>query len=233
MQTTPNQRPFSATITREIFASLCRALPRLVVDTPDNRASRDEFAMDAVTALHPTDALEAKLAMDIVIADAQASESFRLADECRADIDTATRCRNLGKALLNEMRSLLRDYRRLQAEREKALAEMHPAAMERAGYWFRDASVPVPPPEPEPAEPPRSAEPATSASAAVDFSALTEAEQYALIYPDRAARIRAEGGLPAQLDYGPPEPDIVEALVHGTSPVLRALELHPLAVAAR
>ena len=31
--------------------------------------------------------------------------------------------------------------------RQKAEAEMHPEAMERAGYWFRDASVPAPEPE--------------------------------------------------------------------------------------
>ena len=53
---------------------------------------------------------------------------------------------------------------------------------------------------------------------------LTEAEQYAAIYPDRAALIRATGGLPPKPSFGPPEPDIVEALVNGTSPILRALD---------
>jgi hypothetical protein len=69
---------------------------------------------------------------------------------------------------------------------------MHPAAMERAGYWFRDCSVPEPAPEPAETTSP---EPA----------ALTEAEKYAVIYPDRAARIRAAGGRPAKLDFGPPD----------------------------
>jgi hypothetical protein len=55
---------------------------------------------------------------------------------------------------------------------------------------------------------------------AVDFAALTEAEQYALVYAVRARRIRAEG-LPARPDYGPPEPAIARELVHGTSPILR------------
>ena len=68
-----------------------------------------------------------------------------------------------------------------------------------------------PGPEPAPAEPPAQAE-------------LTEAEKYAVIYPDRAARIRARRGLPARLDFGPPEPEIVEALVTGTSPILRELD---------
>ena len=57
------------------------------------------------------------------------------------------------------------------------------------------------------------------------FCDLSEAEQYAAIYPERAARIRAHGGLPVRLDFGPPEPEIVDALVNGTSPMLRALDL--------
>jgi hypothetical protein len=61
---------------------------------------------------------------------------------------------------------------------------------------------------------------------AVDFAALTEAEQYALVYPVRARRIRAEN-LPARPDYGPPEPAIARELVHGTSLILRALDDPP------
>jgi hypothetical protein len=44
------------------------------------------------------------------------------------------------------MRGLLRDYESRQAKRDKALDAMHPSAMERAGYWFRDVSVPLPEP---------------------------------------------------------------------------------------
>jgi hypothetical protein len=80
--------------------------------------------------------------------------------------------------------------------------------------------APAEPPAPAPAEPSEAA----AEPPAVDSAALTEAEQYALLYPDRARRIRAEGGLPARLDYGPPEPGIVDDLVNGTSPILRALD---------
>ena len=45
---------------------------------------------------------------------------------------------------------------------------------------------------------------------------------YATLYPERSARIRANRGLPANIDFGPPEPEIVAALVNGTSPILRA-----------
>ena len=82
------------------------------------------------------------------------------------------------------------------------------------GYWFRDISVPAPaaaaPTPPAAAE----SEPAQADTAA-------EARRYAVIYPDRAARIRAAGGLPSDLDFGPPEPALVAALLkaeNGVSP---------------
>ena len=84
--------------------------------------------------------------------------------------------------------------------------------MERAGYWFREISVPAPAPDPVP---PAEADP---------FSQLSEADRYAVIYPDRAARIRAAGGLPADLDFGAPEPELVPDIVHGSSPILLALD---------
>jgi len=200
-----------ATVSRVVFAELCARLPPPPVDTPEARAERDAVAMDAAAALHPADAFEAKLAAQIVAADAQVADCQRLAVQYRNDLAVTLRCRAQATSAMREMRALLRDYRRMQAERDKALNEMHPAAMERAGYWFREATVPEPAPEPAPAEPPAQAE-------------LTEAEKYAVIYPDRAARIRACRGLPARLDFGPPEPEIVEALVSGTSPILRELD---------
>jgi hypothetical protein len=35
------------------------------------------------------------------------------------------------------------------------------------------------------------------------------------MYPDRVRRIRAAGGLPPDLDFGPPEPEIVDAILRG------------------
>src|SRR5271166_6023198 len=119
------------------------SLPPPLTDTPEARAARDEVAMAAVAALHPTDALEAKLAADIVLAEASYADSLRLAGACRNDLAATDRCRARAIAMLRQMRGLLRDYERRQAERDKALAAMHPAAMERAGWWFREASVPL------------------------------------------------------------------------------------------
>jgi len=217
-------------VAREVFATLCRTLPAPATDTPEARAVRDEVAMDAVAALHPTDALEAKLAADIVLAEAYYADSLQLADRYRNDLAATNRCRSQAIAMLRQMRALLRDYQRMQAERDKALAAMHPAAMERAGWWFREAVVPEPAPAPSPAqaETPEPAAPADASQAPLDFAALTAAEQYAVMYPDRARRIRAAGGLPARIDYGPPDPEIVEGLVNGTSPILRELDQEPV-----
>ena len=58
---------------------------------------------------------------------------------------------------------------------------------------------------------------------------IAEAEQYAIIYPQHAARIRALGGLPQPLDFGPPAPYLVQAIIAGNSPALRALDTHATA----
>lgn len=85
----------------------------------------------------------------------------------------------------------------------------------------RPAPISEPPqaaasPEPEPAEPDPAAPPA--------FEALTEAERYATMYPRRAALIRRLGGLPDNPSFGPPPDSVVQALVHGRSPILLAID---------
>jgi len=67
-------------------------------------------------------------------------------------------------------------------------------------------------PAPAAAAPPP---PAAAESEPAHADTAAEARRYAVIYPDRAARIRAAGGLPADLDFGPPEPAIVAALLNG------------------
>jgi len=187
---------------RETFALLCGMLPPLPDEMPDARAARDRMAMDAVVALHPEDAFEARLAARIVAMDAHAADCLRLAGLAVTDPAWARRCRGQAASMARQADSATRTLLRIQALREKQEAALHPAAMERAGYWFKEISVPAPTPaaatEPAPPE--------------ADIDA--EVERYALIYPDRAARIRAAGGLPADLDFGPPDPPIVAGLLH-------------------
>jgi hypothetical protein len=204
MYTIPNLPP---AITREIFASLCGLLPPPTPDTPEARASREDAAMAAVAALHPADAFEAELAVQIIGAQAHAKDCLRAAAVAVHDPAEARRCLAQADRMMRCMQSGERSLSRRQAAREKAEAEMHPAAMERAGYWFRDCSVPAPEETPEPVP---------------DIAA--EADQYAVIYPQRAAQIRALGGLPEPCRFGPPSDELVRAIVTGTSPTLRALD---------
>jgi hypothetical protein len=58
-----------------------------------------------------------------------------------------------------------------------------------------------------------------------------EADYYAIIYPDRVRLIRRYGGLPPDCTFGPPDDDLVHAIVTGTSLVLRALDVPVAAIA--
>ena len=215
MHTLPNLPP---SIAHEVFATLCASLPPPLTDTQESRATRDAKAIAAIAALHPADAFEADLAAQIVATTAHAMDCLRLARQPGQDADAARRHFAQASTMMRHMQSGLRALHRIQAKREKAEAALRPETMERAGNWVPDVSVPAPLAQPEGPQP----EPAT----------LSDAEQYAVIYPDRAAIIRANRGLPARLDFGPPEPDIVDAIVHGTSPILRAFDHPPGAAAA-
>jgi hypothetical protein len=216
MHTIPN---LPQSIAAEVYASLCELLPPPRIDTPETRARRADAAMDAVIALHPGDACEALLAAQIIGADAHCKDCMRLAIEPRTQPEDARRSRAQAGMMMRYMQSGLRMLKRDQAVREKLEAEMHPATMGRAGWWFRDASVPAAEPAEGETPPPDAAPDETPPDQAV-----ADAELYAAIYPDRAASIRAYGGLPPTIDYGPPEPELVEALVRGTTAILRSLD---------
>ncbi len=51
-----------------------------------------------------------------------------------------------------------------------------------------------------------------------------EADQYGLIYPYRAGPIRKHGRIPPGSTYGPPDDELLYAIIHGTSAILRALD---------
>ena len=141
-------------LSRFIFAELCGSLPKPVDDAPETRAMRDEYAMQSATALDPMNAIEARLAVRIVAADAHAVDSLRQAALLEADPDAQRRCLAQAASMSRQSNAALRELLRIQATREKQEAEMHPAATERAGWW-RSVEVPAharAPSEPEPAE---------------------------------------------------------------------------------
>jgi hypothetical protein len=203
---------------REYFAELCRELPPVPDEDLEARAARQKSAMDAVVALHPENAFETRLAVRIVSTDAHAADALRAAALAAGDAEKVRQCRAQAASMARHSDAALRALLRIQTTREKQEAAMHPAAMARAGYWFKEVSVPAPDPDPgpapdadpglSPAQPKSEPEPNTDA----------EARLYTALYPDRVARIREAGGLPPRLDFGPPEPEIVAALLRGGVP---------------
>ena len=59
---------------------------------------------------------------------------------------------------------------------------------------------------------------------APDPRPLTEAQSYAILYPDRAALIRRLGHVPDDVTFDPPDDDLVQALLTAQDPVLTALD---------
>jgi hypothetical protein len=85
----------------------------------------------------------------------------------------------------------------------------------------------APPPPVPPAAPalPRPHRPRTAAQAQEPLRDLAaEADYYARVYPYRARPIRQHRGLPPDCTFGPPDDDLVCAIVTGTSQALRDLD---------
>jgi hypothetical protein len=192
---------------REIFAELCGMLPPSVAATPDLRAKRDERAIAAVVALHPDDDFEARLALRIVAMDFHVGDALRSAGLAVDDPEKIRRCRAQAATMARQSDAALHSLLRIQATREKQMAEKHPAAMERAGYWFKEIVLP------DPAPPPSAGAPSDAEPERTEADIDAEAELYVVMYPDRAERIRAAGGLPAHLDFGAPGPEIVARIL--------------------
>ncbi len=148
------------TIAREIYAELCRSLPSLPDDTPEARHLREQHAMTAVAHLLPENVVEANVAVQIVAAQTHARDALQTASRIpgldpgsfpgpdpRATIDPDARirqCRAQAASMMRQADSAIRTLLRMQAERQKAEDALRPAAMHRAGYWFRQVSVESP-----------------------------------------------------------------------------------------
>jgi hypothetical protein len=204
----------AAEIARLTLHRLMSTLPPPVADTAADRAEREAEAIGALASLYPATAIEARLAARVVATDAHAMDCHRLAIEAGADDKKARACRAQAAMMMRQSQGALTALRRDQAVREKAEAAANPRAMERAGYWFREISAP-----PEIEALARSLEDAEPTPDIAD-----EADQYARIYPKRAALIRSLGGLPEPCTFGRPDPELVQAIATGTSPTLLELD---------
>jgi hypothetical protein len=206
-------------LSRAIYADLLAHLPPGSDDTPQGIELRNQRAMTVVAHLLPENGAEADVAVQIVAAQFHARDALRAAVRAAEDPAEVRRCRAQASSMMRQADSGIRTLLRLQAERTKAEKELRPAAMERAGYWFKSVSVP----EPEPPTAPQPALPPPPIPPKLQYGAMTPAERYATLYPDRATHILVEQGLPPNLNFPPPEPEVVQELLSSGSPIIRAL----------
>jgi len=209
-----------------LIHTLRASLPPSPINTPEDEARRDNAAIARVTSMLPANAHEATLAAQFVAADAQAHDCMRLARKYPADETLILQCTAQSANMMRQSRGALALLLRVQAARQKREADS--AAIQTAA-WTEHCAIglmadalgrpnapiaePPPPPEPEPEPGPDDR-----------FATLSEADQYAILYPRRAALIRQHGGLPPGCDFGPPDPGLERDIATGTSPILRALD---------
>ena len=74
-----------------------------------------------------------------------------------------------------------------------------------------------------PAQPPPGCAATLAKADAPPRDLAAEAEHYAIVHPGRAREIRYRGGLPPVCGYGPPDDELVQAIISGATPALRAL----------
>jgi hypothetical protein len=207
-------------LSRAICADLIGNLPPPTDPSPEQRALRDERAITALAHYIPENAAEAELAADIVAAEFHAKDALRAATRFVNDLAAADRCRRQHALMMRTMHGGLRALLRLQAERHKAEDANRPAAMLRAGHLHSGTLPPEPDappcqpataPEPQPAPMPK-------------YEDMTEAEQYAVLYPDRATAIRQNHGVPPEAKFPPPDRAIISDIITGNSPVFLDLD---------
>jgi len=209
-----------ASVAREVFANICAALPPRPDATEEIRFAREADAMAAIATLRPVDAFEARLAVAVVAADAHATESYRLAAKFFNDLTIGPKCRAQAALMGRQMLAALKTLQRMQGARPKTQPADPCTAPALA--------------DPVPADAARTISAVDPVLAEVAPHCLAAAEDFATRHPLRAARIRANGGLPAKHErhFTPPAPAIVDAIVRGTTPSLRALDLPGRKVAA-
>jgi hypothetical protein len=243
-------QPLSRNAYYALMHTLTSGLPLPVPNTPQALLDRNHAAIDKVAAMLPVNQHEADFAARCVAAGAQADEVMRQIREYDGDLKTAMKLNAQYVALVRTSLSAHGHLLRAQGARHKreslpaaadadawtlhiATSDMRKALDPRAELPISAPSEAQPPapaassaPQPAPAAAPSqpSGDPITPNIGEPLHGLAAEAEYYANIHPRRARSIRQHGGLPPNCDFGPPEDELVRAIVTGTSPALRALD---------
>jgi hypothetical protein len=195
--------------------TLSTSLPPPPDASPEALHQRNQSAITQVAELCPVNAAEAALAAQYVAGTAHVMACLRLGSLQGTDVVMAMKCYAQATSLMRQSQAALRTLQRTQALRAKR--DANPVTADAAAWAEHMAAAsmtdaltalkrePAPPePEPEPDAP--------------------DVVLYEAIYPDRAALIRRHGGVPEDVTFGPPDEDMVRALLTTPSPVVEALD---------
>jgi hypothetical protein len=229
--TEPPADPFQQlpkAVYRTIIADLYADIPPLHLTDPELIAERVHAAIAEIASMCPVNPEEARIAARVAIADAQARDCIRHARalsndpipamKCQAQANHDMRTANAARSLLLRVQAARRKRESVEATRDQDAWTIHATeGLLLAADGHATAAPPSPAPEPEPPPPPATGDDDR-------FARYDAAEQYGMMYPRRAAEIRAYGGVPPTATYGPPEPDTVLALIASTSPILQQID---------
>jgi hypothetical protein len=217
----PHPSPARDDFHRLIFDMLRATLPPAVTNSPEEAASRDRAMADAIASLNPSNADQLLLTAQYIAATIEALDCLRPARKAPDDEALQRRCSTRSASMLRQARGARSLLFRLHADRTPRHLDLRPrqtaAEVEKAvDAIVARAFAHAPPPEPTAPSPPKPA-----------FD-LAAAEQYALANPSKAMLIRSLGRLPKKFDDTPPSPAVMNAVIHGASPILQKLYKKPL-----
>lgn len=200
---------------RDVVYRLHKELPPPDTDDPELVNQIIEAAIADIASMLPANSDEARIAVRTVVADARADECARharslfndyaAAMKCLAVASHFTRAANAARALLHRVQAARRKHEAIPANCEKD-CRTEDALVAFMAKAHRKTMQPAP---------------AQTAPANEDpLAACTEAERYAILHPNRAAAIRAHGGVPPDARYAHPGPGLVADIVASTSDIL-------------
>jgi len=215
---------------RTIVADLYATVPPPHIRDPELIADRVHSAIASIASMVPANAEECEIALRVVIANAQYKDCVRQARELFNDPTPAMKCQAQASLMMRTANAARAMLLRVQAARHKR--EAVPASCDQDAWTIHAtqalllnaAGHPTAAPPPKPAPPPPEPEPPRPPSDDNCVARYDDAEQYAIMYPRRAAQIRAYGGVPPTARYGAPDARLVLELIASTSPILKELD---------
>ena len=187
LNTDPRHLP-PGEVLQDLAMALRGALPPPAEDTPEGWARRDRAAMQTVASLQPANAIEGRLAVQFVVADAQASDCLRLVRAQPQEAEAALQCMAQATKLMRESKNSLGLLLRMQAKRRATAKDA--AAANRAAWTkynaleMRQATLPAAPAAGKKQEPVLGLVPGNTESAVKTPSETTTRPRPALAWSD-------------------------------------------------